>query len=120
MTPHLKELHFLPIQYRIKFKVCLLVYKYLNTDSLAVCSPPYLIELLGQKESNEKWNLRINSDKSLLTYGPLKRLSFKDRGFSHAAPIIWNMLPLSVRESKTVNSFKINLKTHYFKQWSDA
>ena len=120
ITPYLKELHFLPIQHRIKFKVCLLVYKCLNTDSLAVCSPPYLTEMLDNKEPNKKWNLRMDSDKFLLAYGPLERLSFKDRGFSHAAPIIWNKLPLSVRESKTVDSFKINLKTHYFKQWSDV
>ena len=33
--------------------------------------------------------------------------------FCHAAPDMWNLLPLSVRRSDTVSQFKINLKSHY-------
>ena len=41
ITPYLKELHFLPIEYRSKFKISLMVYKYFHNNS-----PAYLTELL--------------------------------------------------------------------------
>jgi len=32
----------------------------------------------------------------------------------YAAPQIWNAIPLNIRNSPSVSSFKRNLKTHYF------
>jgi len=40
--------------------------------------------------------------------------SFGQRSFSYRAPKIWNDIPLSVRQSPSLDSFKCNLKTHYF------
>ena len=42
--------------------------------------------------------------------------TYGDRTFSVNAPREWNMLPLDVRLSNSVDSFKRNLKTHLFKQ----
>ena len=36
------------------------------------------------------------------------------RAFSHQAPLLWNKLPLSVREADTICSFKSRLKTFLF------
>jgi len=33
---------------------------------------------------------------------------------SYFAPKIWNDIPLSVRQSPSLDSFKRSLKTHYF------
>ena len=40
--------------------------------------------------------------------------SFGQRRLSYCAPRIWNDIPLSVRQSLSLDSFKRNLKTHYF------
>ena len=47
---------------------------------------------------------------------PLTRCkTFGDRAFAHAAPKIWNNLPLAVWESWTIECFKTRLKTFLFK-----
>ena len=37
-----------------------------------------------------------------------------DRPFQCIAPVLWNSLPLSVRHSSSLSSFKSDLKTHLF------
>ena len=37
------------------------------------------------------------------------------RAFSHAAPVTWNKLPLFIRQSTTVETFKKLLKTELFR-----
>ena len=103
-----KHLHWLPVQFRIQFKIVLLVFK--------VCTgiaPPYLTELLRKKTAS-RYALRTNSQ--LLLEVPLTRCkTFGDRAFAHAAPKIWNNLPLAVWESWTIECFKTRLKTFLFK-----
>ena len=45
---------------------------------------------------------------------PLRRTSLGQRSLSYQGPVIWNKLPDSVKQSSSVNSFKHNLKSHYF------
>ena len=47
MTPHLKDLHWLPIPYRIDFKIAVLTYRCLNG-----CAPSYLSSLLNRRSFN--------------------------------------------------------------------
>ena len=42
------------------------------------------------------------------------RTKFRNRAFSVASPTVWNSFPESVRSTKTLPSFKRNLKTHLF------
>ena len=42
------------------------------------------------------------------------KVTLGDRAFSCAAPKIWNNLPLSIRNSQSIISFKTELKTHLF------
>ena len=103
----LKELHWLPILYRIYFKILLLTFKCLHN-----LAPPYLSDLLRYRPSE-----RTTRSASLdLLFIPKSRTkSFGDRSFAVAATRLWNELPLYLRNSESVVGFKKNLKTHMFK-----
>ena len=108
IEPPLKDLHWLPVSYRIKFKVLLLVYKSLNDKG-----PLYLKELLVPY--NPSRNLRSASALKLSV--PKSRLkTCGDKAFCVIGPKLWNSLPCSIKSSPSVASFKKSLKTHFFKQ----
>ena len=107
ITPVLQQLHWLPVKERISFKILLLTYKSLNNHA-----PEYLQGLL---KPDIKQGLR-SSKKQCLIPPKTKLSTYGDRSFEAAAPRLWNELPLSIRQSTSVNSFKKNLKTHLFKQ----
>ena len=107
ITPILRKLHWLPITQRIHFKILLITYKALNN-----LAPPYLTDLLHRHSPPRR--LR-SSDANLLT--PIIKTKYRtlgDRAFTIAAPTLWNSLPLAIRESDSLPSFKLNLKTHLF------
>ena len=110
ITPILKELHWLPVDYRIQFKVLLLTFK-----SLYGSAPKYLCDLISWYEP--KRNLRSASLFQLAeTYVRGSKASFRGRAFQHCAPALWNRLPLHVRSCKTIVSFKSSLKTFLFNE----
>ena len=94
--------HWLPIQSRIKFKICTLTYKLLSVNQ-----PANLRALLT---SYVPPRLLRSSDQCLLTQ-PRTRACIGQRAFSVCAPSVWNSLPLSIRLSPTLATFKRNLKT---------
>ena len=47
--------------------------------------------------------------------GPIPRTRYGKRAFSIAAPPLWNNLPVHIRASTTLDSFKTELKTHLFR-----
>ena len=108
ITPVLIELHWLPVAERIKYKVLLLTFKSLHNQA-----PMYLQALLTPH--NPVRALR-SSDKHLLVVPKSRLVSSGDRAFSVMAPKLWNSLPLCVRSSDSVESFKRDLKTELFKQ----
>ena len=109
ISPVLRQLHWLPVQQRIIFKILLLTYKALN--SLA---PAYICDLL--KPYRAARVLR-SSDLSLLTVPRSRLKTYGDRAFCVVAPRLWNSLPLSIRSSiVSVNCFKARLKKHLFGQ----
>ena len=80
VTPLLKSLHWLPVQFRIKYKICTLKYKVIHS-----CQPVYLHNLLiVLKPLNRTRNLRSSDDDQLV----VPRMSSKmgERVFSVAAP----------------------------------
>ena len=104
ITPVLKELHWLPIKQRIEYKILLLTYKSRNDKG-----PSYLAELL--KTPNRE--LRSKDELKLDDYILTKR-AYGDRAFAKAAPVLWNSIPVGLRKSKSVETFKKNLKTYLF------
>lgn len=109
-TECLKELHWLPIEFRIRFKNMCLVFKCLNGNA-----PTYLSELLLPATS-KGYSLRSQSKILQLKEIKTKRKTFADRSFSVSAPRDWNLLPNSVKLATNIDDFKSKLKTFYFKQ----
>ena len=106
ITPALATLHWLPVKRRIDFKIALLVYKALNGQA-----PAYIADLLQPYDPPRK--LR-SADKQLLSQPPCRLKSYGDRAFCCAAPVVWNNIPHSVKTAKTVDNFKVKLKTHFY------
>ena len=110
ITPLIFKLHWLPIRYRIEFKILLITFKILN-----FLAPSYLSSLISLRPPS-KYNLRNSSDKLLLSHPSFKsKATLGDRSFTCAAPKLWNELPLDIRSARTVNIFKAKLKTHLFR-----
>jgi hypothetical protein len=109
ITPHLKHLHWLPVQQRIKFKILTLTFKCLHG-----LAPKYLNDLLTLYKPSR--TLRSSSGIQLVV--PKTKLSsYGDRAFAKVAPVLWNALPTDVRCTNTVDSFKLLLKTHLFNDY---
>ena len=110
MSPVIQQLHWLPVEYRIKFKILLLVFKSLNG-----CAPQYLSELV-QVKRNESRSLRSNNNYELVSPAGKTLKTYGDRAFEIAAPKLWNPLPLPLKKSQSINTFKQGLKTFLFKE----
>ena len=103
-------MHWLPIKYRIEFKILLITFKILN-----FLAPTYLLSLISLMLPS-KYNLRNSIDNLLLSYPRFKsKATLGDRSFTFAAPELWNALPFDIRSASTVSSFKAKLKTHLFR-----
>lgn len=109
MLPYLKQLHILPIKYRIEFKIALLTHKCLHGNA-----PDYLKELIFSRSFSSRYNLRVNDDKWLLQNSSQLNYVKSESMFSFASPKIWNSLPLSLREIESVSLFKAHLKSPFF------
>ncbi len=107
ITPVLRSLHWLPVRYRIDFKVLLLTYKALHGKA-----PQYISDMLVFREARESRSTKQN----LLTVPRTKCVTFGDRAFSVYAPRLWNSMPLSIRNVDNIDTFKTLVKTHLFKQ----
>jgi len=101
----LKQLHWLPLEWRIQLKLATLTFKALHTGR-----PPYLIDLLQHPQSTR--SLRSSSSHQLFI--SRHNLSFGSRAFRFSAPRIWNKLSLRIRETQSLPAFKRHLKTHFF------
>ena len=89
ITPTLESLHWLPIFYRINFKMCCVTHR-----ALFLCELFYLSTLLTYRSNTH--SLRSTSFSSLLLpYFNEKSNGF--RTFSYAASFLWNLIPNSVR-----------------------
>ncbi|XP_028310272.1 uncharacterized protein LOC114467932, partial [Gouania willdenowi] len=106
ITPVLASLHWLPIKYRIEFKILLLTYKALNGQA-----PVYLKELVVPY--NPPRTLR-SQNAGLLVVPFISKSSIGGRAFSYQAPLLWNHLPTTVRGADTLSTFKVRLKTFLF------
>ncbi len=112
VTPILKQLHWLPVECRIQYKILLLTYKALHSRA-----PPYIEELLLNYAPSRA--LR-SSAKHLLTVHRPRTSTYGSRCFKFAAPVLWNALPLPIRNASSLASFKRSLKTHLFKNYFDC
>ena len=80
-TPLLKSLHWLPIKFRIQFKICTFVFRCLDDGQ-----PSYLSSLLFSADSVK--HLRSNNTNKLKV--PRIRTKLGARAFSVSGPTLWN------------------------------
>ena len=111
-TPHLekKQLHWLPISERIKYKAACMYFSAINGSG-----PAYLSEL--QHVYTPSRTLRSSSDTRMLEIQQYKRKTHGFRTFSCFGPYIWNSLLQDLRHCSTLSSFKTKLKTFLFSQY---
>lgn len=108
ITPILKELHWIPVQQRIIFKILLITYKALNN-----LAPIYISNLLNKYDPVRQ----LRSSSQYLLDVPSSNLkSYGDRAFSVCAPRLWNDLPYEIKCSFSIDSFKSKLKTYLFRK----
>uniref|UniRef100_H2ZV52 Reverse transcriptase domain-containing protein n=1 Tax=Latimeria chalumnae TaxID=7897 RepID=H2ZV52_LATCH len=105
ITPTLQKLHWLPIRWRITFKVLVLVFMALND-----LGPAYLWDLLTPYVPARP--LRSESGNFLVV--PRFRSKLGKRSFSYQAAVSWNALPLCLKSSPSLSIFKSHLKTFLF------
>ena len=111
--PHISlalyQLHWLPVQHRVHFKILILTFKAIHG-----LAPKYIIELINIKPRSI-YNLRSNQ--SLLLDPPKGKMlvTLGDRSFSAAAPYLWNSLPAELRDIQSLAVFKCKLKTYLFR-----
>ena len=107
-TTLLKQLHWLPIQTRIDYKLATLAFRHFD-GSL----PQYLSSRLDIYQPSR--SLRSSNDR-LLRVPRWKLKSFGYRSFSYQGPVVWKSLPTDLKLSSSLSSFKSRLKTLLFKK----
>ena len=107
-TEALMELHWLPVEFRVKYKLLTIVYKCLHGDA-----PDYLSSLLQLKVSEKVTRSASKLDLALPT--GIKRKTFAGRSFTAKGPELWNKLPVSLQKCDSYKSFKKELKTKLFR-----
>ena len=107
-TPLLRELHWLPVKFRIDFKIACFAYHYFDGTL-----PQYLSSLLDVYKPNRM--LRSSIDERVLSCPKVSLKKYGERSFAYQAPHVWNSLPHHIRHSESAASFKSQLKTHMFK-----
>ena len=107
ITPVLFKLHWLPVRYRIEFKLLVLVYQAVHH-----LGPAYLTSLVTPYAPTR--SLRSAAHRSL-TIPRYNLERYGRRAFSVAGPSLWNNLPVTIREAGTLTTFKSTLKTHLFR-----
>ena len=89
--------------YRIMYKLCTLAHKIING-----CAPPYLADFVTPKIIH-RTNLRSENDYFIMQPLP------PSNDISYKMTYSWNDLPYSIRCLSSIDQFKKDLKTHYFK-----
>ena len=107
-TPLLIEIHWLPIEQRIKFKVLLVTYK-----AMQGFTPHYLRDLVEPYSAQH--SLR-SASKLILKSSSFNLRSYGCRSFSVCSPKLWNSLPFHTKSSPSVDVFKKRLRTYLFKK----
>ena len=103
------KLHWLPVRARIQYKILLLVYKCVEGTA-----PTYLQELININAYN-RVGLCSCQDDCKLQIPRVNKETFANRSFKVVRTRWWNNLPIDIRRSSSVTTFKKQLKTYLFK-----
>ena len=109
-----RQLHWLDIRNRVRFKIGLLVFK-----CLYGLTPRYLSDYcVPVPVSSTCSSLRLARYQERLLIVPRTRTkTISPRGFFHASPTVWNSLPDDLRDPElSIGIFRNRLKTFLFSQ----
>ena len=109
ITPVLDALHWLPVSYRIQFKILLLTFKCIHG-----LAPKYLMDLINIRR-HTRYCLRSCGSLTLLPLTGKCLTTLGGRAFKSAAPKLWNVRPANIRNMDNLNLFKKALKTYLFR-----
>jgi len=109
ISPLLRDLHWLRVPDRIKFRLAVLVFRCRSNTA-----PAYLSrDLHWAADSDARRRLRSSSSNKLVV--PRTRLkTVGDRAFGTAAARIWNDLPPTITNASSISAFKKHLKFFLF------
>ena len=93
VTPILKNLHCLPVEKRIEFKILVITYKTIHGLK------PFI-------EMYQPSRTLRSASRSLLCPQKAETENYGGRAFSFMAPKLWNSLPEDIKNAKTVICFK--------------
>lgn len=99
-----EELSWLPILKRLKYNKAVFTYKAMNN-----LTPQYITDLLMPVSETHNRTLRSSVNGALAV--PRSRSSLFDRSYSYTAPKLWNSIPIPVRNSSSLRSFKDTIKS---------
>ena len=106
ITPVLSDLYWLPVRYRIDFKIATITFKVLQFQQ-----PSYLAALIPQYVPTRS----LRSSPSLSIRVPSRKTTTaKSKSFSSVASYLWNKLPCHLSSISTLPAFRKRLKHHLF------
>ena len=128
VTPLLIDLHWLPVEYHIKYKLLLFTYKGIHQ-----MAPQYINEMFIRKSTWYRSRLSsvargivfvnghvsrdiVFDDIIYLLVPRTKSVTFEQRSLAVAGPQLWNSLLIDIKMENTLDGFKGKIKTYLFKQ----
>ena len=105
ITPHLRDLNWLPVRSRIKYKILVTTYRALHNEA-----PAYISKILTPYTPPRT----IRSTNTSMLTAPTTHTKHGDRAFSCAAPRLWNELTISIKNCLSTSAFKQSVKTYLF------
>ena len=127
VTPLLIKLHWLPVEYRIRYKILLFTFKAIHQ-----LAPHYINNMFTKKSTTYRsWLTSITrniefvngnvlgeiafNDIIYLAVPRTKSATFKQRSLVVSGPQLWNSLPTEIKMENSMDGFKKEIKTHLFK-----
>jgi Reverse transcriptase (RNA-dependent DNA polymerase) len=108
ITPVLQDHPWLPVQYRIQYKLAVTTFKVLTTQELS-----YRHDLVQSHSSTH----HLRSDGRGLLQVDRVESAFAERVFRHSAPVVWNSLPQHlITNLSNFPNFKRHLKTELYRR----
>ena len=108
VTPALKQLHWLPVDRRVEFKLCTMMHS-IHTGQC----PTYSADMVRAVAANQTRS-GLRSANTARYQEPRCRTEIGKRAFSYAGPHAWNTLPSSLHNITDSKQFRKQLKTLYF------
>jgi hypothetical protein len=110
ITPYIKQLHILPIKYRILYKISLICFKIFYR-----IAPTHFQETFLKFERSNELNLRMNCGRDKYMF-KIDVPTHRKESIYYKMKTEWNSLPIRIRKLDRIEIFKSKLKEHLYKQ----